>query len=1030
MGELQATVEFSVELFKFYNVDLFQRGFYQIRTTLKVLPKIPVKIEISLPQNPKTDLIFPACVVNSTAVSKTFQILYRNEEVVLNDVILYKVHVIVDSHKIEETIERADFQLVVELWFTDESFGPDQHSSIQCVSSRTLNLHFVCSKGLHHHLPILFDYFHLSAITMTIHASLVAVHQPYINTSRPGKPGWLLNSPRINSKLQSSSIEAVLFGTTSSKSTISGMRLSQARQIHREICSLLLSAYENLQAKLQEFMKLLPPWQQLRIESTDCYARLHNLSDLAKNVESEDDLIAIANSDIAQLCAENIILWQQFLEVFNLKDRIRQHLAREHHNQRVKRFAEGFFVIEHPRHALLSCSDNSYQTYQMIAETTRKSRYYTMLPPLDVECVEMDGSVDMLPIIFEDHYKGTTNPPSKINSSSDPGINIQDIDVNMRDKLDHNQEYGKISQSASILSPSTVELSPSLNPRQRRSPSVDTGTKLNKSLNSEIKESRSLNAEINCLSLSSCVRLPTKSPLSLDSKISSPQDSLKNLKQPIKSMPVISRGSIKNSLKLDLHNVGEFYSIPTGTLLSRSLKEKLRMKLRKAPLFKNNGNSLIPPISSLNSSSESVVLTGYKKLEQSISLPQNLTAHLTLPCMTGPDKSFLKLSAIHHAHSTSSMPNFPCSMFHENALSQCSESMPDLGGTISPSQSYRATDTLSWPSTSLMLLSPDSEATDTEQQDQSIDDVLTTTKTHSVESETMSLVSDPTSLPTPAEATSGQKGFYNNSASPTTCNSEFPSEHSMEWKSSQSTSSLKSDRRSDSHDDPKSLSTVSKSKDGGAHIYEEIHLPPEQFRDPLPKSSSTTQTGSDESTSLDFSYSVTDSDRPKGVIVEQPQKMLDIVHHADESQFFNGEKQTSLPTSPLGNKMCTYLIGEHPAHRDCNCHRNAFIPDIIKSIDREGVRSSYLNAQCTLFEMLTDCADHGSDSDITQISDVERMLFSVPPPPLPKSDKGKVYNSPDEFFDWESSCDSGSEKQTGDQTISSFPTLLDHLCSR
>ena len=31
MSELQATLEFSVELHKFYNVDLFQRGFYQIR---------------------------------------------------------------------------------------------------------------------------------------------------------------------------------------------------------------------------------------------------------------------------------------------------------------------------------------------------------------------------------------------------------------------------------------------------------------------------------------------------------------------------------------------------------------------------------------------------------------------------------------------------------------------------------------------------------------------------------------------------------------------------------------------------------------------------------------------------------------------------------------------------------------------------------------------------------------------------------------------------------------------------------------
>jgi hypothetical protein len=35
MSELQATLEFSIELHKFYNVDLFQRGFYQIRNSVE-----------------------------------------------------------------------------------------------------------------------------------------------------------------------------------------------------------------------------------------------------------------------------------------------------------------------------------------------------------------------------------------------------------------------------------------------------------------------------------------------------------------------------------------------------------------------------------------------------------------------------------------------------------------------------------------------------------------------------------------------------------------------------------------------------------------------------------------------------------------------------------------------------------------------------------------------------------------------------------------------------------------------------------
>lgn len=46
--------------------------------------------------------MFPACVVNGAGVSKTFQILYRNEEVCLDDAIMFRAHILVDSHKVRE----------------------------------------------------------------------------------------------------------------------------------------------------------------------------------------------------------------------------------------------------------------------------------------------------------------------------------------------------------------------------------------------------------------------------------------------------------------------------------------------------------------------------------------------------------------------------------------------------------------------------------------------------------------------------------------------------------------------------------------------------------------------------------------------------------------------------------------------------------------------------------------------------------------------------------------------------------------
>ncbi|KAL1486329.1 hypothetical protein MTO96_031430 [Rhipicephalus appendiculatus] len=104
MAELQVTLEFFVELFKFSNVDLFQRGYYQIRTALKVPQRLPARVEVQLPkstviQSYALPIVFPPCVVNGTAV-----------------------HALVDAHKVRDMLSKADFQLSVELWFTDQNF--------------------------------------------------------------------------------------------------------------------------------------------------------------------------------------------------------------------------------------------------------------------------------------------------------------------------------------------------------------------------------------------------------------------------------------------------------------------------------------------------------------------------------------------------------------------------------------------------------------------------------------------------------------------------------------------------------------------------------------------------------------------------------------------------------------------------------------------------------------------------------------------------------------------------------------------
>ena len=53
-------------------------------------------------------------------------------------------------------------------------------AGVPVISSRALGLHFHPRRGLHHQVPVMFDYFHLSVISVTIHAALVALQQPLI----------------------------------------------------------------------------------------------------------------------------------------------------------------------------------------------------------------------------------------------------------------------------------------------------------------------------------------------------------------------------------------------------------------------------------------------------------------------------------------------------------------------------------------------------------------------------------------------------------------------------------------------------------------------------------------------------------------------------------------------------------------------------------------------------------------------------------------------------------------------------------
>ena len=170
-----------VSLSPLVNLDLFKKGYYHVTCQL---------IDEQAPQNlsritcmgvkdflgPKlSSFAYPgACVDGDCFVTQTVVVEYADQSYHMGEWAVFSSEVpILRDHT--EAFVASNFTLQLDLRHCPGDEMPEGLSQFSHMSTRNVSLRVDWRKGLHDHFPVVFDYFHMAAVGLTVHASLVEV---------------------------------------------------------------------------------------------------------------------------------------------------------------------------------------------------------------------------------------------------------------------------------------------------------------------------------------------------------------------------------------------------------------------------------------------------------------------------------------------------------------------------------------------------------------------------------------------------------------------------------------------------------------------------------------------------------------------------------------------------------------------------------------------------------------------------------------------------------------------------------------
>lgn len=374
-----------VSLCPFVNLDLFKQGYYHVRCRMEdsdARSKVVCSEVIDSLGAQLSDYTYPgACLGESAFLTQTMQIEYTKQNFMLGESFIFVSEQPFFNDYTEAYIP-SRVTIHLDLMFSGSDDMPDSPSSFQCVSSRTLIVNVDWHKGLHEHFPVIFDYFHLASLGVTLHASLyeICLEQFVFPTPNLPQKSWYA-SQTVPPELPS--LVTLLFGHITPPSSRQSSYLVPTEQLLRGQDALqLLSDILHYACDNLYMNQIVMTGGDHAHCSSEC-----NVLDQVTKVTSLEEAEAICTAKIKALNDTLKVAWSQFCKSALTNPAIFMFLAKKSHSTKLSYMATTFVTPNTPSCMPASkdpidTGDPSYQ--EKVASRVRK----TLKIPFSAYCPE------------------------------------------------------------------------------------------------------------------------------------------------------------------------------------------------------------------------------------------------------------------------------------------------------------------------------------------------------------------------------------------------------------------------------------------------------------------------------------------------------------------------------------------------------------------------------------------------------------------------------------------------------------------